>query len=334
MNAVSSRVPRWSLLSAVLIFSLTARSADSLHAWNGGPTKTAIMQFVRDVTAPGGREFVPVAERIALFYHDGTLSPELPLSAQLAFACDRIKAGTRAHPAWKSREPFASAFARNGKALAARGPRGGMELLSSAHAGMTVEAYEGEIRAWLLKGRNQKLNRLYARSAYEPMLELLGFLRANGFKIFIVTPGDAGFIRVWSEKTYGVPPEQVIGSGLRMKFVVPRKGDPALVLRAGFDLLDAAGGRPEALARWIGRRPILVAANADEDIPTIEWVTSGPGKRMALLLRHTDGEGEFAYDRNGAFGRLDKGLDMAKKKGWTVIDMTKDWNRVFPRTEN
>lgn len=326
--------PGAALLFAVLALAVSARSADSLHAWNGGPTKSAITQFVREVTTPGGREFVPPSERIAVFSHDGTLSPELPLSAQLAFACDRIIAGARAHPAWKSREPFKSALARDGKALAARGPRGAMELLSAAHAGMTTEEYAREVQAWLLKGRNQRLNRLYARSAYAPMLELLGYLRGNGFKIFLVTPGDAGFLRAWSEKTYGIPAEQVIGGGIRTKFVVPKKGNPSLVLRPAFDLLEAEGGKPGAIARGIGRRPILVAANSDEDLPMIEWVTAGEGRHLALLLRHTDGEGEFAYDRNGSVGRLDKGLDLAKKKGWTVIDMTKDWNRVFSKSEN
>jgi hypothetical protein len=209
-----------------------------------------------------------------------------------------------------------------------------MELLSAAHAGMTPEEYEKEIRKWLLKGRNQKLDRLYARAAYEPMRELLGYLRANEFKTFIVTPGDAEFLRAWSEKTYGVPAEQVIGSGIRTKFTVPKKGKPSLVLRPAFDLLDAAGGAPEAIARRIGRRPILVAANSDRDLPLLEWVTSGDGRRLALLLHHTDGEGEFAYDRNAAVGRLDRGLALAKQKGWIVIDMTKDWNRIFPRSDN
>jgi hypothetical protein len=322
------------LLFSTLLASTAAHGADSLRAWNGGPTKTAIMQFVRDVTTPGRSEFVPPTDRIALFTHDGTLSPELPLSVQLAFACERIKAGVRTHPAWKSREPFKSALARDGKALAARGPRGGMELLSAACAGMTTEKYQEEIRSWLLKGRNQKLNRLYARSAYEPMRELLEYLRANGFKVFIVTPGDAEFLRAWSEKTYGVPAEQVIGSSIRTKFTVPTKGTPSLILRPAFDLLDAGGGMPEAIHRWIGRRPVLIGANSDRDLPILEWATSGTGRRLALLLRHTDGEGEFAYDRNAVVGRLDRGLEAAKLKGWTVVDMTKDWNRIFAKSEN
>ena len=322
------------LLAVLFAASLPARGADSLHAWNGGPTKTAILRLVADVTAPGGESFVPPSGRIALFMHDGTLNPELPLSAQLAFACDRVRVLARAHPAWKSREPFKSALARNGNALAARGPGAAMELLSAAHAGMTPEAYEKEIREWLLKARIQKLNRLYARAVYEPMRELLGYLRANGFTIFIATPGDAEFLRAWSEQAYGVPPAHVIGSGIRTKFTVPKKGRPSMVLRGAFDLLEGGGTMPEALARRIGGRPLLAAANSDRDIPLLEWVTSGEGPRLALLLHHTDGEGEFAYDRNGSAGRLDQGLLLAKEKGWTIVDMTKDWNRIFPRSDN
>jgi hypothetical protein len=322
------------VFALLLAVSPSTRGADSLHAWNGGPTKTAILHFVAEATTPGGPGFVPVSERIAVFAHDGTLAPELPLSAQLAFACDRIKALARTHPAWKSREPFKSALARNGKTLAARGSGAAMELLSAAHAGMTPEAYEKEIQEWLLKGRNQKLNRLYARASYEPMRELLAYLRANGFTLFIVTPGDAGFLRAWSEQAYGVPPAQVIGSGIRTKFTVPKKGRPSMILRPGFDLLEAAGTTPEVLVRRIGRRPLLAAANSDRDIPLLEWVASGNGTHLAILLHHTDGEGEFAYDKTGSVGQLDRGLTLAKEKGWTVVDMTKDWNRIFPRSDN
>jgi len=318
------------LAAACILAAGPARGADTLRSWNTGPTKSAVVQFLRDVTTPGGPDFVPPEERIAVFSHDGTLCPELPAPAELAFLMDRMRALAPKHPRWKSKEPFRSALARNMKALAAAGTKGVMELEGAATGGLTTDEYAAQVLRWLEKGRNPRLARLYDQSALLPMLELLDLLRAGGFTIFIVVRGDAAFLRPWVEKTYGVPAAQVIGSGLRTKFTA-QKGTHVLVRRAEFDLMDDGPGRPGAIYRAIGRRPIAAFGNADADMEMLEWVASGAGKHLVLLVHHTNGGNEFAYDRKGTFGRLDRGLDAARRQGWTIADMTKDWNRFFSK---
>lgn len=326
---------RWLTIAGVTIAAPAASFAsapDSLRAWNGGPNKTAIVQFVRDVTAAGGPHYVPPAARIAVFSDDGTLCPEEPMPAALAYVADRVKLLVPKHPKWRSKEPFKSAIARNAKSLSAAGQRGILELMGGTHAGMTTEEFDRTVNAWLARARNPKLNRPYLQCAYQPMLELLSYLRANGFKVFIVSRGAAEFSRLWMEKLYGVPSDQVIGGTAKTKFET-RKGEPVLVRRPEFDLLEARAGRPAAIYRATGCRPIAAFGSSDDDMETLEWVAGGTGRHLALIVRHTDGGNEFAYDRKAVFGRLDKALDAGKKKGWIVADMTKDWSRVFPKTD-
>lgn len=319
------------LFLAVLSSSPRAIGDDTLHSWNSGPTKFAVLQFVRDVTTEGGPGFVPPAGRIAVFSHDGTLCPEQPVPAELAFILDRIKALASRHPRWMTKEPFRSALSRNLKGLAASGTRGILELTAAAHSDMTTEEFETTVMNWLAKTRNAKLNRPYNQCALLPMLELLDLLRSNGFKTYIVLRGDAGFLRPWAEKAYGVPPEQVIGSSVRTKFEV-HKGVSTLVRRPEFDMLEDGPGRPGAIYRVTGRRPIAAFGNSDGDIEMMQWTAAGEGRHLVLLVHHTNGGNEFAYDRKAMFGRLDKGLDLARKNKWTIADMTKDWNRFFTKT--
>ena len=312
-------------------FVPSARGADTLHSWNSGPTKFAVMQFVRDVTTEGGPAFVPPAERIAVFSHDGTLCPEQPAPAEIAFLTSRIKALVSKHPRWKSKEPFRSALANNLKGLAASGTRGILEMTAAAHSGMTTDEFDASVTNWLTKSRNARLNRQYNQAALLPMLELLDFLRMSGFSVYIVARGDAAFLRAWSEKTYGIGPEHVIGSAVRTKYEV-HKGVPVLVRRPEYDLLEDGPGRPSAIFRLIGRRPIAAFGSADADLEMLQWTGAGEGRHLVLLVHHTNGGNEFAYDRKATFGRLDKALDAARKNGWTIADMTKDWNRFFLKT--
>lgn len=325
------QLPGAALVLALLSSSAQASGADTLHSWNTGPTRFAVLQFVRDVTTEGGPNYVPPAGRIAVFSHDGTLCPEQPAPAELSFLLDRIKALASRHPRWMSKEPFKSALSGNLKALAASGTRGMLELTAGANSDMTTDEFDAAVTNWLARTRNHKLNRPYNQCALLPMLELLDFLRSSGFKTYIVQRGDAGFLRSWAEKAYGIPPEQVIGSSVRMKFTV-RKGVPILVRRPEFDMMEDGPGRPGAIYRVTGRRPIAAFGNSDADIEMMQWTAAGEGRHLVLLVHHTNGGNEFAYDRKAMFGKLDRGLDMARKNGWTIADMTKDWNRFFPKT--
>ena len=334
MNSLSHdrrRPAAAALFLAALLWSSPADGADTLHSWNSGPTKFAVIQFVRDVTTEGGPNFVPASERIAVFSHDGTLCPEQPAPAELAFLMDRIKALAPKHPQWKTKEPFKSALSKNLSGLAAAGTRGMLELTAAAHSGMTTDEFDATVVKWLAKTRNPKLNRPYNMCALLPMLELLDFLRSSGFRTYIVHRGDAAFLRAWAEKAYGVPPDQVIGSSVRTKSEI-RKGAHVLVRRGEFDILEDGAGRPSAIYRVTGRLPIAAFGNSDGDLDMLQWTAAGERRHLVLVVHHTNGGNEFAYDRKAMFGRLDKGLDTARKNGWTVADMTKDWNRFFTKT--
>jgi hypothetical protein len=320
------------LLVTASFLSQNAQGADTLHSWNSGPTKFAVIQFVRDVTDEGGPNFVPPAERIAVFSHDGTLFPEQPAPVELAFLMDRIKTLASTHPRWNTKEPFKSALSKNLKALASFGTKGILELTASAHTGMTMEEFDGKVTSWMTKARNRRLFRPYSQCALLPMLELLDFLRSSGFKIYIIQRGDVAFLRSWAGKVYGVPPEQIIGSSVRMKYEVHR-GVPRLVRKGAFDMMEDGPGRPAAVYRAIGRRPIAAFGSSDADLEMLQWTAGGQGRHLVLLVHHTNGGNEFSYDRKALFGRLDKALDVARKSGWTIADMTKDWNRFFLKTE-
>jgi haloacid dehalogenase-like hydrolase len=307
-----------------------AAHADPLPSWNDGPARQAIVAFVERVTKEGGPDFVPPAERIAVFDNDGTLWSEQPMYVQLAFALDRVKALAPEHPEWKTKEPFAAALRGNLAALAASGEHGLLELLMATHAGNTSEEFARIVEDWLASARHPTRGRPYTECVYPPMLELLAYLRASGFKTFIVSGGGVEFMRPWAERVYGVPPEQVVGSSIQTRYEL-RDGKPAIVRLPAVDFVDDEAGKPVGIHKFIGRRPIAAFGNSDGDFEMLEWVTSGPGPRFGAILHHDDAEREVAYDRSSSVGRLDRGLDEAPKRGWTLVSMKRDWKRVFER---
>ena len=324
------RLPLAALTAVVLTLATAARAADPLPSWNDGPAKAAIVAFVDKVTKQGSPEFVPEAERIATFDNDGTLWAEQPMYFQLFFALDRVKALAPKHPEWKSTQPFKAALEGDMKTLAASGEKGLLTLVMATHAGMTTAEFEKIVKDWLATARHPTAKRPYTKMVYQPMLELLAYLRANGFKTFIVSGGGIEFMRPWVSEVYGVPPEQVIGSSIKTKFEM-RDGKPVLVRLPEINFIDDKEGKAIGINAHIGRRPIAAFGNSDGDLQMLQWTTAGDGARFALYVHHTDGEREWAYDRKATFGRLDKGLDEAKAKGWTVVDMKKDWKVVYPQ---
>ena len=318
-------------LSFLLAFGALAiaQTADPLPSWNDGKAKQSIIEFVAKVTKEDSSDFVPPGERIATFDNDGTLWAEQPLYVQLLFALDRVKALAPQHPEWKDKEPFASLLKGDVKAALAGGEHAILEIVMATHAGMTTVEFEKIVKDWLATARHPTTKRPYPAMVYQPMLELLAYLRANGFKTFIVSGGGIEFMRPWTEKVYGIPPEQVIGSSIKTKFEM-HDGKPVLVRLPELNFFDDKEGKPVAIHQHIGRRPIAAFGNSDGDLQMLQWTTAGQGPRFALYVHHTDGEREWAYDRKSSIGRLDKGLDEAQKKGWTVVDMKQDWKVVFP----
>lgn len=333
--------PATPLLSALLFCVLTGTTfaqpkaiADPLPSWNDGKTKSAIIDFVHRVTDKESRDFVPEAERIATFDNDGTLWTEQPLYNQLVFAIDRVKALAPQHPEWKTKEPFASLLKGDLKAVAASGKKGLLEIIAATHAGMTIEEFDTTVQEWIRTTRHPKSGRLYTEMIYQPMLELLIYLRANGFKTFIVSGGGIEFMRPWTNRVYGIPPEQVVGSSLKLKFEM-REGKPVLLKIAEIDLIDDKAGKPVGIQSHIGRRPIFAGGNSDGDLEMLQYTTiardaQDTKPRMGIIVRHTDAKREWAYDRNSHIGKLDKALDEAPKRGWVVIDMKKDWAEIYP----
>jgi phosphoserine phosphatase len=318
------------LSTALCLWAVAARSAnDSLPSWNDGAAKRGILAFVADVTRPGAPTFVPPPERIAVFDNDGTLWTEQPSYTQFAFAMDRVKAVADQHPDWNTREPFKAALAANLKGVVASGVHGLIELPAAACAGLTVEEYDRVARDWLATARHPRFGRPYTECVYQPMLELLAYLRANGFKTYVVSGGSLEFMRPWTERVYGIPPEQLIGSTVVTKLEV-RDGRPLIVRQAEIELINDKNEKPLSIQRIIGRRPVFAFGNSDGDLPMLQWTAAGEGRRFCGYVHHTDGEREYAYDRTASTGRLDKGLDEAKAQGWTVVDMKADWRRVFP----
>ncbi len=315
-------------LAAALVPWAQAQS-DPLPSWNDGAAKARILEFVRAVTVAGTPTFVPPAERIAVFDNDGTLWSEQPAYFQLLFALDRIKALAPKHPEWKTKQPFKAALEGDMKALAASGEHGLLELVMATHAGNTTQEFESIVKDWLATARHPRFKRPYTELVYQPMLELLAYLRSNGFKTFIVSGGGIEFMRPWVEKVYGVPPEQVVGSSIKVKYDV-REGKPALVRLPAINFIDDKAGKPVGIHYHIGRRPIAAFGNSDGDFQMLEWTTSGPGARLGLIVHHTDAEREYAYDRKSHIGRLDRGLDEAGQRRWTVVDMKRDWKRIYP----
>jgi phosphoserine phosphatase len=312
-----------------LVLALGANAADPLPSWNSGKTKQSLTTFVEKTTKPGSPDFVPVAERIAVFDNDGTLWAEQPVYFQAFFVIDEIKKMAPQHPEWKTKEPYASVLKGDLKGIMASGEHGLLELVMATHAGMTTEEFEKSVNNWLATARNPKTGRLLTQMVYQPMLELLSYLRANGYKTFIVSGGGIEFMRPWTERVYGIPPEQVVGSSGGLKFEL-RDGKPVMVKLPTLVLNDDKDGKPVGIQRHIGRRPVMAFGNSDGDLQMLQWTTAGAGPRFALYVHHTDEVREFAYDRKSSMGRLDKGLDEAAAKGWTVMDMKSDWNTIYP----
>jgi phosphoserine phosphatase len=316
-------------VQAAAVPASTPAAGDPLPSWNDGASKQAIAGFVGRVTQEGGPDFVPSAERIATFDNDGTLWSEQPAYVQVAFALDRVKALAPAHPEWRQTQPFKGVLDGDMKAVAASGEPGLLQLIAATHAGNTTEEFAAIVAGWIASARHPVLNRLYTELVYQPMLEVLAHLRANGFKTFIVSGGGIEFMRPWTEKVYGIPPEQVVGSSIKTRFEV-RNGQPILLRLAEADLVDDKAGKPVGIHQVIGRRPIAAFGNSDGDFEMLEWTTSGSRPRFGLLVHHTDGEREWAYDRTSHIGRLARGLDEASKRGWIVVDMKQDWKVVYP----
>jgi phosphoserine phosphatase len=302
---------------------------DPLPSWNDGPTKKSILDFVARVTRARGVDYVAPEERVATFDNDGTLWSEQPYYFQIAFALDRVKAIASQHPEWQQKDPFKSVLAGDLKGAFAGGLPGLAEIAMATHSGMTVDEFEVLAREWLATTRHPKTNKLFTEMVFQPMVELLAYLRANGFKTFIVSGGGVEFMRTFAEVTYGVPPEQVIGSSGKLKFEM-RDGKPVLTKLPVLELFDDNVEKPAAIQKHIGRRPIASFGNSDGDLEMLQWTTAGKGARFAMLIHHTDAVREWAYDRTWAISKLDKALDEANAKGWTVVDMKTDWRRIFP----
>ncbi|MBY0588374.1 haloacid dehalogenase-like hydrolase [bacterium] len=299
-----------------------------LPTWNEGAARQAIFDFVAKVTEKGSPSFVPIADRIAVFDNDGTLWPEQPMYVQLSFALDRVKTLAPQHPEWKDHEPFASLLKGDMKAVLAEGERALAEIVMATHAGMTTEEFDRIVSDWITTARHPKSGKLYTEMVYLPMLELLSYLRNNGFKTFIVSGGGIEFMRPWALRVYGIPPEQIIGSSIKTRY--ERRNDrPVIVRLPELNFVDDKSGKPLGIQQHIGRRPIAAFGNSDGDFEMLEWTTSGNGTRFGLIVHHTDADREWAYDRQSSVGRLDKALDQAKSRGWNLVDMKHDWKIIY-----
>lgn len=329
---MSAMKPHRIQLAAILLtISLVTivQAADPLPSWNDGGAKRAILTFVEQATDSSSPTYVPVEKRIAAIDNDGTLWVEQPMYTQLAFAIDQIKARADEHPEWKSRQPFQAVLEDDLKTLAASGKQGLLELIMATHAGMTTDEFEESVNKWLASAKHPRFRRPYTECVFQPMIELMHHLRENKFKTFIVSGGGVDFMRPWTEKVYGIPPEQVIGSSIRTKLEM-RNGKPVLLRLPEIFFIDDHEGKPVGIHQFMGRRPIIAIGNSDGDLQMLQWCAAGKGLRFMMLVHHTDAEREYAYDRASHFGRLDKALDEAERQGWIVVDMKKDWRVIFP----
>lgn len=321
-------------IGLILFLLLTACATsqpqrDPLPSWTEGAVKQGIVKFVDEVTDGDSADFVPVNERIATFDNDGTLWSEKPTYFQLLFIIDRVRAMAADHPEWKTIQPFQAVLENDMAALKAAGEHGLLELAMATHGGMTTEEFEAIVNEWVATARHPTTNRLYTEMVYQPMLELLDYLQVNNFKVFIVSGGGLEFMRPWTETVYGIPPDQVVGSSIETRYE-SRDGEPVMVRQPEIHFINDKTTKPVAINRFIGQRPILAAGNSDGDFEMLEWSTAGEGKRLGLIVHHTDAEREWAYDRQSSEGRLDRGLDEAAGRGWLLIDMARDWQRIYP----
>ncbi len=306
-----------------------AETSDPLPSWNEGETKSSIIKFVSEVTDPGSAHFIEVADRIATFDNDGNLWSEQPAYFQLFFAMDRVKLLADQHPEWKTQQPFKAVLEDDLKTLASFGEHGIIELVMATHANITTEEFESVVKQWLVAAKHPRFKRPYTQLVYQPMLELLEYLRSKDFKTFIVSGGGIEFMRPWVEEVYGIPRDQVVGSSIKTEFTY-QDGQPVIMRLPELDFIDDKADKPVGIHRFIGRKPVFASGNSDGDLQMLQWTASGEGLRFMLYLHHTDSEREWAYDRESHIGRLDKGLDEASEKGWTVIDMKEDWKLIYP----
>ncbi|MEO8616450.1 MAG: haloacid dehalogenase-like hydrolase [Luteolibacter sp.] len=319
------------LFKSLLVLSVFSQvfAHDPLPSWNDTAPKKAIIAFVEKTTKPGSPDFVPVPERIAVFDNDGCLWAEQPMYFQAFFIFDRIKALAPQHPEWQEKEPFASVLKGDMKGALAGGEKSLIELAMATHAGMTTDEFEAIVTDWITTAKHPKSGRPYTEMVYQPMLEVLAYLRANDIKTFIVSGGGIEFMRPWAEKVYGVPPEQIIGSSIKTKYEV-RDGKPQIARLAELNFIDDKAGKPVGIQQHIGRRPVMAFGNSDGDFQMLEWTTSGKGPRFGMIIHHTDAEREFAYDRESHIGLLSKGLDEGPKLGWSIVSMKDDWKTIYP----
>lgn len=316
-------------LAGCLLWPLAgAAIAQSLASWNDGPAKQTILKFVTDVITEGAPTFVAPSERVAVFDNDGTLWSEQTIYFQFMFVLDRVKALAPQHPGWKDREPFKSILAGDVKTALSGGEQAVAEMMVATHSGMTTDEFQAQVVDWLATARHPRFNRPYTDLVFQPMLELLAYLRDNGFKTFIVSGGGIEFMRPWTQKVYGISPEQVIGSQGKLKFEM-RDGKPVIVKLPQIDLIDEKAGKPVAIHKHIGHRPLAAFGNSDGDLEMLQWTMAGPGSRFAMLVHHTDGDREWAYDRKSHIGTLDRAWNEAQAKGWTIVDMKRDWKKVY-----
>jgi phosphoserine phosphatase len=311
-------------------WGMAGRAGDpGLSAWRDGPAKRAILDFVARVTTAGHPDFVPVQDRIAVFDNDGTLWAEHPLPVQAGFVVDRIRALAPQNPGWHHEQPFKAVLEGDLAAIQGMGMDGLAKLVMETHAGMSSDDFSALVREWIAAARDPRFGRPHTDLVYRPMLDLLALLRANGFRTFIVSGGGVEFMRTFSERIYGIPPEQVIGSSIVTRYVVT-DGVPALLREASLHFFDDKEGKPVAINAHIGRRPIAAFGNSDGDFAMLEWVTGAGGARFGLLVHHDDAEREFAYDREAGLARLARGLDEGPGRGWTIASVKNDWEVVFP----
>jgi phosphoserine phosphatase len=312
-----------------LALPLLAQASEPLPSWNDGPAKKSIIEFVQAVTDQTSKDFVKPAERIAVFDNDGTLWSEQPAYFELLFAFDEVKRTAAQHPEWKTTQPFKAVLENDHKALAASGMDGLLKIVGATHTGMTTEAFDDYAKTWLSQARHPKTGKPYTEMIFQPMLEMLDYLRSQDFKTYIVSGGDTGFMRAFAEKVYGIPPEQVIGTTFITSFQY-KDGRASIVRTPKLAHNDDGAGKPESIEAVIGRRPILAFGNSDGDLQMLQWTAAGSGKRLMGLVHHTDAKREWAYDRQSDIGRLDKALDEANSRGWTVVDMASEWRRIYP----
>lgn len=329
MTPTQRRLCSLALLLAGLVSARARAADDALPSWNDGPAKRAILDFVARVTKPDSPDFVRPGDRLATFDNDGTLWCEQPNYVQAFFLIDRVRALADEHPEWKTKEPFAALLKGDMKAAVSGGEQGIADVVSATHAGMTTDQFEKLVTDWLATARHPRFKRPFTSCVYQPMLELLAYFRSQGFTTFIVSGGGIDFMRPWTDRVYGIPTQQVIGSSTTAKFLA-RNGGFEIERLPLVDFNDYGPGKPLGIQRFIGRRPIAAFGNSDGDLQMLQWTTASSGARLGLIVHHTDAEREYAYDRKSPVGTLDVALDQARERGWVVVDMKSDWKTIFP----